>query len=183
MGQTNRRPRVWCYKYYFFYTFCRLRALKTFYFCIFIKNKKINWKNFCKEFCKKSWKKIIILGASDAWSTIPLSYSSSNSVHYIVNWRIFRLTLRTILFLWGLRHSTSVFKPSYMVVRYIWSVILTALPTWTIISRRVKVAQQPLFSLYNIIQVLWLEPTYYYSNDLTLKNSSVSILSAGLHLV
>ena len=43
-----------------FYTFYRLRALKTlyFYFCNFIKkNKKINWKDFCKEFCKKSWKK------------------------------------------------------------------------------------------------------------------------------
>ena len=38
MGQTNRRPRVWCSKY-FFYTFYRLRALKTFYFyfCNFIK--------------------------------------------------------------------------------------------------------------------------------------------------
>ena len=43
-----------------FYAFYRLRALKTlyFYFCNFIKkNKKINWKDFCKEFCKKSWKR------------------------------------------------------------------------------------------------------------------------------
>ena len=55
----NHRPRVWCSKYYFFYTFYRLRALKTLYFfCnFFLKNKKINWKDFCKEFCKKSWKK------------------------------------------------------------------------------------------------------------------------------
>ena len=38
------------------YTFYRLRALKTiyFYFCNFIKNKKMNYKDFCKEFCKKS---------------------------------------------------------------------------------------------------------------------------------
>ena len=43
----------------FFYTFYRLRALKTFYFyfCNLKKNKKMNWKDFCKEFCKKSWKK------------------------------------------------------------------------------------------------------------------------------
>ena len=40
------------------YTFYRLGALKSlyFYFCNFIKNKKINWKDFCKEFRKKSWK-------------------------------------------------------------------------------------------------------------------------------
>ena len=41
----------------FFYTFYRLRALKAlyFYFCNFIeKNKKINSKDFFKEFCKKS---------------------------------------------------------------------------------------------------------------------------------
>ena len=39
MGQTNRRPRVWCSKYYFSYIFYRLRALKTlyFYFCNFMK--------------------------------------------------------------------------------------------------------------------------------------------------
>ena len=36
MGQTNRQPRVWCSKYYFFYTFYRLRALKTLHF-IFVK--------------------------------------------------------------------------------------------------------------------------------------------------
>ena len=28
-----------------------------FIFVIFLKNKKINWKDFCKEFWKKSWKK------------------------------------------------------------------------------------------------------------------------------
>ena len=59
MVQTNRQPRVWCSKYYFLNIFYRLRALKTlyFYFCNFIKNKKINWNDFCKEFCKKLWKK------------------------------------------------------------------------------------------------------------------------------
>ena len=52
--QASDVPRI------IFYTFYRLRALKTlyFYFCNFIKkNKKINWKDFFKEFCKKSWKK------------------------------------------------------------------------------------------------------------------------------
>ena len=40
-----------------------LSALKTlyFYFCKVMKNK--NWKDSCKEFCKKLWKKI--LGTSD----------------------------------------------------------------------------------------------------------------------
>ena len=63
----------------FFYTFYRLRALKTvyFYFCNFIKkSKKINWKDFCKVFCKQSWKKII-LGTSESWSTIHLSHRPS----------------------------------------------------------------------------------------------------------
>ena len=43
--------------------------------------------DFCKEFCKKSWKKII-LGTSDAWSTIRLSHRPSDPAYYIVNWRI-----------------------------------------------------------------------------------------------
>ena len=42
---------------FFFILFKKLRALKTLYFCNFIKKRKINWKDFCKEFCKKSWKK------------------------------------------------------------------------------------------------------------------------------
>ena len=39
IGQTNCRPSVWCSKYYFFWTFYRLRAPKTlhFYFCTFLK--------------------------------------------------------------------------------------------------------------------------------------------------
>ena len=44
----------------FFIISHRLRALKTlyFYFSKFIKKiKKINWIDFCKEFCKKLWKK------------------------------------------------------------------------------------------------------------------------------
>ena len=60
--------------------FFRLRVLNTlqFYFCNFIKkNNKMNWKPFCKVFCKKSWKKII-LGTSDAWSTIHLYHRSSD---------------------------------------------------------------------------------------------------------
>ena len=32
MEQTNRRPKVWCSKYFSFYTFYRLRALKTLIF-------------------------------------------------------------------------------------------------------------------------------------------------------
>ena len=41
----------------FFIISHRLRALKTlyFYFCKFIKYKKINWNDFCKEFWKNLW--------------------------------------------------------------------------------------------------------------------------------
>ena len=48
----------------------------------------MNWKVFCKEFCKKSWKKII-LGTSDTWLAIRLSHRPSNPEYYFVNWRIF----------------------------------------------------------------------------------------------
>ena len=44
------------------------------FFFIFVKlwkNKKINWNDFSKEFCNKSWKKIS-LGTSDTWSLVHL---------------------------------------------------------------------------------------------------------------
>ena len=60
-------------------------ALKTlyFYFCKFIKKYfKINWKDFCKEFCR-NYEKIIILGTTDAWSMRPLSQQPSNLAYHI----------------------------------------------------------------------------------------------------
>ena len=79
-----------------------------FYFCNFIKkNKKINWKDFCKEFCKKSWKKII-LGTSDAWSTIRLSHRPSNPAYYIVNWRISTLACLFCWFAFNLIPATTL---------------------------------------------------------------------------
>ena len=91
LGQMTRWPSVWLSKYFFFIISYSLRALKTlyFHFCNFIiRYKKINWKDFCKEFCKKSWIKII-LGTSDAWSMIRLSHHPSDPAYYVVNWRIF----------------------------------------------------------------------------------------------
>ena len=43
---------------FFFIISYWLRALKSlyFYFCKIIEKKKMNWNNFCKEFCKKLWK-------------------------------------------------------------------------------------------------------------------------------
>ena len=77
----------------FFIISYRLRALKTlcFYFCKFIKKikKYIHWNQVCKEFCKKSWKRII-LGTSDAWSTSHLSQWTSEPAYYIVDCRISR---------------------------------------------------------------------------------------------
>ena len=60
-----------------------------FSFCNFIKKskeKKIE-RIFAKNFARNHEKKII-LGTSDAWSTIRLSHRPSNPAYYIVNWRI-----------------------------------------------------------------------------------------------
>ena len=59
MGQTNRRPSVWCSKYYLFYTFNRLRPLKTlyFYFCNFIKKIRNKLKGFLQRILKEIMKK------------------------------------------------------------------------------------------------------------------------------
>ena len=58
MGQTNRWPRVWCSKYYFFFLiFHRLSALKTlnFYFCNFIRK----LENKLKGFWQRIWQEIM----------------------------------------------------------------------------------------------------------------------------
>ena len=82
MGQTNRRPSVWCSKYYFFSWFLAkfFAKILSIYFLIKIKSFE----------CPKSTKSIkkIILGTSDSWSTIRLSHRPSDPVYYIVNWRI-----------------------------------------------------------------------------------------------
>ena len=58
MGQSNCLPRVWCSNYYFFIIlFIDSGHSKVFIFIFYKKNKKINWKDFCKEFCEKLWKK------------------------------------------------------------------------------------------------------------------------------
>ena len=78
MGQMNRRPSVWCSKYYFFQYFLCLGHSKLFVFFYF------------KEFCKKSWKKIILL-TSNTWSTICLAHRPSDPAYYIVDWLISEL--------------------------------------------------------------------------------------------
>ena len=69
MGQTTHRPcvRLMFPVLSFFIISYRLNSILK-----IIKSKKINWTDFCKEFCKKSWKKI--LGTSDAWSMSCLSH-------------------------------------------------------------------------------------------------------------
>ena len=56
-GTNESSTKSLMFFWYLFILFYRLSALKTlyFYFCNFIK--KINWKDICKEFCKKSWEK------------------------------------------------------------------------------------------------------------------------------
>ena len=58
--------------------------LFTFIFVFFLK--KIGWKYFCKHFCKKSWKEII-LGTSDAWLTSHSSHRPGDRA-----WIYLRLT-------------------------------------------------------------------------------------------
>ena len=55
------------------------------YFCKI--TKKINWNDFCKEICKKLWKKIS-LGTSDAWLLVHLYKRTSIQAYYIIDWRI-----------------------------------------------------------------------------------------------
>ena len=59
-GTNDSSSKLLTFQVFFFIISYRLRALKTlyFHFCNFIKkNEEINWKGFCKEFCKKLWKK------------------------------------------------------------------------------------------------------------------------------
>ena len=65
----------------------RLRALKTLYFnfCKIIKNTKINWNDFCKEFCKKLWKK------NHTWNIRRLvdeSFVPANQRPSVLYWRL-----------------------------------------------------------------------------------------------
>ena len=69
---------------FFFIISYKLRALKTLYFIFFvIKKLKINWKDFCKEFCEKLWKKKKILGTSDTWLM-----SRSSQQPSVLYWRL-----------------------------------------------------------------------------------------------
>ena len=88
MGQMNRRPSIWCSKYYFFHDFLQNSLQKYFqYICLFfLKNTKIKVKSFECPKSIKSLKKIM-LGTSDAWSTIRLSNRPSDPA-----WIYLRLT-------------------------------------------------------------------------------------------
>ena len=77
MGQTTHWLNVWCSKYYWFSYFFIQNSLLLF----LLMYKKINWKDFCKEFWKKVWK-IIILGTSDTWSTSRLSHWPNEPAYY-----------------------------------------------------------------------------------------------------
>ena len=48
---------------------------------------QLYWQDFCKEFCKILWKKII-LGTSDDWSTSRLFHRRREPAYYIVDCRI-----------------------------------------------------------------------------------------------
>ena len=84
----SRWPSVWCSKYYFFHDFLQ-NSLQKYFQSIglfFLKNTKIKVKSFECPKSIKSLKKII-LGTSDAWSTIRLSNRPSDPA-----WIYLRLT-------------------------------------------------------------------------------------------
>ena len=79
MGQMNRRPSVWCSKYYFFMISCKILCKKAFnsFYYFFYKITKIKLMSFEYSKSIKSVKRII-LGTSDTWSTIHLSCHPSD---------------------------------------------------------------------------------------------------------
>ena len=75
-----------------FFTFShRLRAIKTLYFLFLWIYKKIHWNQFYKEFCKKSWKKVI-LGTSATCSMRRPSHRPIDPAYYIEDCRISNAT-------------------------------------------------------------------------------------------
>ena len=88
-GTNKSSTRSLMFQVLILYNFIDLVHSKLFIsiFVILWKNKKINWKDFCKEFLQEIMKKII-LWTSDAWSTICLSHRPSDQTYYIVDWRI-----------------------------------------------------------------------------------------------
>ena len=90
MGQTTRRPRFWCSKYYFFHEILQNSLQKPFQFICFVLYKitKMKIKSFgCPKSIRKYEKRI--LKKSDAWSTSCLSHQPSKPAYYIVDWQIF----------------------------------------------------------------------------------------------
>ena len=76
----THRPSIWCSMHIYFIIFYRLRALKTLYFYKFIKKRKINWNDFCKQFCKKSWK--CLENQTLGWQVICIPANQQTSVLY-----------------------------------------------------------------------------------------------------
>ena len=101
------------------------------------KQKKMNWKDFCKAFFKKLWKKII-LGTSNAWlmsrsSNRPSDPYILNIVGFLTSWYVKHLVYSYVLIYgrfsllyllyctlhWGLpvyRYAFSFFRISVPVV-------------------------------------------------------------------
>ena len=149
MGRTTHRPSVWCSKHYFFFIISyRLRALKTLYFYY----KKINWNDFCKEFCYKLWKKII-LGTSDAWS---MSYSSqrpSKPAYCIEDCRIFA----------GVFESEPFYFMCFMCLVQVWKLIcvtennpsMNFLHTFHLLEMLYQHSYFGLINYYNKCLITW----------------------------
>ena len=116
-GTNDSSTKRLTFQVFFFIISYRLRALKTlyFHFCNLIKKIKINWKGFCKEFCKILWKN------NNTWNIRHLVDNSfvpsaqQTSVLYC------RLTDSKWIYLWG-RFISSIVKPSFDMAffQYFW---------------------------------------------------------------
>ena len=111
VDQASDVPSVWCSKHYFFIDLGHSK-LFIFIFDNLWKNKRINWNDFCKESCKKLWKKLI-LWLSDAWSTSHLSQQASEPVYNIVDCQISSPLLTVVWMAYGIYRQMLFFPPAF----------------------------------------------------------------------
>jgi hypothetical protein len=102
MGRTTHRPSVWCSNFKALVFFFHISYIKTlyFYYCKVVKKiKKKKWNNFCKEVCKKLWKK------NNTWNIRRLVHDSfvrSTQWPSVLYWRLtdFCTALESLLPKW-----------------------------------------------------------------------------------
>ena len=128
----------------------------------------LNWNNFCKELCKKFWKKMI-LGTSDAWLMSRLFHRPSEPAYYIVDWRISSHELSLVKIVSTFKNTYARWGDFYAPTLYIqlpkWSKKRILLPTFKIIGDLPTYLPTYLISsghpwiIQNIFKIVKLWPT------------------------